>query len=144
MVKNSCGECTVCCTLSVVKEINKRAWEECKFCISNVGCSVYLQRPKECIDFACAYLQADAPIELRPDKCGVMFFKKSDKIFAGALVPDKPITDTARGQIESFKAQGYSVILLKHSEKPHMEIAEGHSKEETWKEYINLLINGNV
>ena len=145
MGENKCGECTVCCTLSVVKEINKEAWEECKHCISNVGCSIYDTRPKDCRDFECAYLETNANIELRPDKCNVMFFRKSKRIFVGAVVPGKLVTDIARGQIEAFKRQGFSVVLLKQFAKPHIEIAEGHTKEEIWKEYINSLnINGNI
>lgn len=138
-----CGDCTACCTLSYVKEINKEAWDTCKFCKNN-GCSIYNERPQDCRDFECAYLQGANNIELRPDKCGIMFFKKNDRIFCGALVPDVPITDIARGQIEAFKQQGFSVILLKQFAKPLLDLAEGHDKEEIWKEYINSLMNGNV
>jgi len=141
---NKCGECTVCCTLSEVKDINKNAWEDCKFCISKKGCSIYKDRPQDCKDFECAYLQTQAPIELRPDNCGVMFIKKSDRIFVGAVVPGNEITDVARGQIEAFKKQGFSVIMLKRFAKPHLEISEAHDREEIWKEYINVLTNGNV
>jgi uncharacterized protein len=143
---NTCGECTVCCTLSVVKELNKSAGETCKHCISKVGCGIYEERPKDCIDFECAYLESGTDnISLRPDKCNVMFFKKSDRIFVGVVFPNKPITDTARGQIESFKHQGYSVVMIKLFQKPHIEVAENHTKEEIWKEYINSLnINGNI
>ena len=146
VTENKCGECTVCCTLSVVKELNKTAGETCKHCISNIGCGIYEERPKECKDFECAYLESGTTnISLRPDNCNVMFFKKSDRIFTGVVVPDKPITDIARGQVEAFKQQGYSVVMIKLFKKPHIEVANGHTKEEIWKEYINLLnINGNI
>jgi hypothetical protein len=146
MGENKCGECTVCCTLSVVKELDKEAGVTCKHCISKVGCGIYEKRPQDCKDFECAYLESKTDNEaLRPDRCNVMFFKKSDRIFVGAVVPEKPITDIARGQIESFKKQGYSVVMIKLFEKPHIEVAEGYTKEEIWKEYINSLnINGNV
>lgn len=146
VTENRCGECTVCCTLSVVKELNKKPWETCKHCISNVGCGIYGEHPGECKDFECAYLESGTNnISLRPDNCNVMFFKKSDRIFVGAVVPNKPITDIARGQVEAFKNQGVSVVMLKQFQKPHIEAAHGHRKEEIWKEYINLLnINGNI
>lgn len=144
MAKGECGECTVCCTLSVVKELNKVAGETCKHCINN-GCGIYGSHPQECKDFECAYIQGSGNIELRPDKCNVMFFKKSDRIFVGAVVPNESVTDTARGQIEAFKQQGHSVVMLKLFQKPHIEVADGHNKQEIWKEYINLLeLNGNL
>lgn len=138
-----CGECTVCCTLSVVKELNKKAWEQCFHCVNN-GCEIYGNHPKVCKDFECAYLQGGNNIELRPDKCGVMFWKKSERIFCGASMPGIPTTDLALKQIASFKNQGYSVVLLKMGEKPHIELAEGHDEKIIYKEYTDLLRNGNL
>ena len=138
-----CGDCTACCTLSVVPEINKRAWEKCTHCVNN-GCSIYEKRPQLCKDFECAYLQGGKDIKFRPDKCGVMFVKRSERIFSGILVPDTPISDTAKRQISSFKEQGYSVVMLKRGEKPHIELAENHNKEKVYNEYLNILKNGNV
>lgn len=139
----NCGECTVCCTLSVVTEINKKAWELCTHCINN-GCEIYGKHPKECKDFRCAYLQGSNNINLRPDKCGVMFIKRSNRIFSGILVLDTLVTNTAKAQIASFKQQGYSVIMLKQGERPHIELAEGHIKRDIYIEYLNLLKNGNI
>ena len=139
-----CGECTTCCTLSHVKEINKKPWETCKHCVSN-GCGIYGEHPEECKEFECAYLQSGSTnTALRPDNCNVMFFKKSDRIFVGAVVPNKPITDIARGQVEAFKNQGFSVVMLRQFQKPHLEIAKGHSKDDIWREYISLVMNCNV
>ena len=144
MAKNECGECTVCCTLSVVEELNKGAGEDCKLCKNN-GCSIYGKHPQVCKDFECAYLQGVADIELRPDKCGIMFFKKSDRIFTGALVPGVPVTNVAKGQIDAFNQQGYSVILLNLEEKkPLIKLANGHNEQEIFYEYLNLLKNGKI
>ena len=138
-----CGECTVCCTLSVVEELNKKAGERCFNCIGN-GCSIYEKRPQVCKDFECAYLQGGNNIELRPDKCGVMFWKKTETIFCGAMMPGITITDVALKQIVSFKNQGYSLVLLKIGEKPHIELSEGHDREQVIKEYISSLNHGNI
>jgi len=35
-----CGDCTACCTLSVVEVLNKKAGEHCFHCINN-GCDIY-------------------------------------------------------------------------------------------------------
>jgi len=138
-----CGECTVCCTLSAVPELNKKAWEQCFNCVDN-GCEIYGKHPQVCKDFECAYLQGGRDVKFRPDKCGVMFWKKSKRIFCGAAMPGVPIADLALKQIGSFKNQDYSVILLKPGEKPHIELAKGHNEKEIYEEYINLLRNGNV
>ena len=102
-----CGECTVCCTLSVVKELNKKVGEACKLCISN-SCSIYGNHPQVCKDYECAYLQAGNNIELRPDKCGIMFSKRNERIFSGMIVPEMEISNAGIEQIISFKKQGYS------------------------------------
>lgn len=141
---NFCGECTVCCTLSVVKELDKKVGETCKLCVAKKGCSIYGKHPEVCKTFECAYLQAGANIELRPDKCGIMFVKKSDRIFTGMMVPGVPMTDMAVKQIISFKQQGYSVVMLKIGEKPHIEVADAHSAQAIHEEYGNILVNGNV
>ena len=138
-----CGDCTVCCTLSVVPELNKKAGEHCFHCINN-GCEIYGRHPQVCKDFECAFLQGGTSIDLRPDKCGVMFFKKSERIFCGILVPEVRVTDLAKGQVNSFIEQGYSVVMLKLGESPHIKPANGHDAQEIYKEYANLLVNGHV
>ena len=141
----SCGECTVCCTLSYVKELDKKPWETCGHCILKKGCGIYGKHPKECKDFACAYLESGVNnVELRPDKCGIMFVKKSDRIFTGIVVPNTPITDIAKKQIASFNKQGYSVVVLPKDEKPILVTAPMHNEMEIREEYIKLLNNGNL
>lgn len=139
-----CGECTVCCTLSYVKELDKKPWDTCGHCILKKGCSIYTKRPNECKEFECAYYQGGTNIELRPDKCGIMFVKKNDRIFTGIVVPDTSITDMAKKQIVSFNKQGYSVVLLTKNEKPVLVVAPGHNEQEIKEEYIKLLKNGNL
>ena len=138
-----CGECTVCCTLSVVPELNKRVGETCKFCVNN-GCDIYGNHPNTCKEFECAYLQGGNIVELRPDRCGIMFAKRSDRIFSGILVPNMEVSDMAKAQIESFKKQGYSVIILNLGDKPYIELAKEHDRNEIYNEYLNILKHGNL
>jgi hypothetical protein len=138
-----CGDCTACCTLSVVPELNKKVGEHCLHCV-NDGCEIYGNHPQACKDFECAFFQGGTNKELRPDRCGVMFVKRNERIFSGMLVPDTSISDVAKKQIVSFKEQGYSVVLLKLGERPHIEVAEGHDKKEIYQEYVNILTNGNL
>lgn len=140
-----CGECTACCTLSVVEELNKKAGVTCEHCVLTKGCSIYAKRPKVCKEFECAYLQGGSNVKQRPDKCGVMFFKNSDRIFTGVIVPDVEVTDIARGQVDAFNKQGFSVIMFKlGEEKPMILSAKGHDKMAIYAEYLMLLKNGNI
>ena len=138
-----CGECTVCCTLSVVPELGKSAGITCIHCFDN-KCNIYGEHPKSCKEFECAWLQGDNSIELRPDNCGTMFVKKNEHIFSGIVVPGTQVTETAKGQIESFLSQGYSVVMLKLGERPFVIPANGRSKIEVFKEYVDLLKRGNL
>ena len=138
-----CGECTVCCTLSVVSELNKGAGITCKYC--DKGCSIYTTRPKVCKEFECAYLQGGKNIELRPDRCGIMFFKKSNRLMTGIQVPNVAITDMAKKQIASFNTQGYSVIIRNLDEpKALISLAPGHLEKDIQNEYLKSLKHGNI
>lgn len=123
-----CGECTECCELLYIdsrkplKEnevelitIESPAGELCKHCNKNVGCTVHEDRPLICRTFECAYVQHEnAPIELRPDKCGIIFEKLDDELILGTIKPDRLISDMGTQQLHSFNRQGYSVVLTKY------------------------------
>lgn len=68
-----CGDCTLCCTVTAVRELNKPERVDCVHC--NKGCSIYEQRPVACAAFSCAWLDGDLPDWMRPDKVGVMIEK---------------------------------------------------------------------
>lgn len=71
-MSNSCGDCTVCCELWAISELNKPKHEMCSHC-TGTGCGNYQQRPDACKGYECMFLQGDWPVGLRPDKCGVVF-----------------------------------------------------------------------
>lgn len=123
-----------------VKAINKLANVRCKH-VCAVGCAIYETRPQTCAEFECGYLQAEnVPESLRPDKCGIIFIKRTDRIFSGVLMPDIKITDMAKGQIEDFRRQGFSVVLLSLREKkPLIMLAAGHIADEIMNEYKEAL-----
>ena len=138
-----CDGCTACCTLLPIEAINKPINTACQHC--DLGCTIYESRPQTCVDFECAYLQGkNLPLSLRPDKCGIIFIRRANRIFSGALMPDAEITDAARGQINSFVEQGYSVVLISVNEKkPLLMLANGHDSNEIWDEYKEAL-SGNL
>ena len=81
----------------------------CSFC--DKGCTIHDDAPESCKEFECAYYQGGENIELRPDKCHVIFEKMSDTLFIGTLDARFEITEIAKGQIRSFLRQGYTVRL---------------------------------
>lgn len=70
---NLCGNCTLCCKLTAVPELNKPAGSWCKHCKAGKGCTIYDDRPESCKNFRCVWLTGGLPPELRPDKSRVIF-----------------------------------------------------------------------
>lgn len=124
-----CGECTLCCKLLHIKEVDSKPNEYCKHCDLNVGCNIYDNRPDGCREFQCAWLQMNqVGIEMRPDKCGVLFEKFTDSIMMGAT--DGYMAHLVNGQINSFNHEGISVVILDHSKKSKTYfLAKNHTKE---------------
>lgn len=71
----SCGECTVCCEVLRVDELNKPSGTLCEHCVTSKGCRIYETRFEICRTYRCMWLQGvfgNRP-ELRPDRSGVLF-----------------------------------------------------------------------
>jgi uncharacterized protein len=93
-VSHVCGDCTMCCKLLAVKELDKPARTDCLHIIQGVatrpGCSIYHQRPKSCKVFDCLWLQEDdMPAELRPDRSHVVLWVNEDGSILTASVDAK-------------------------------------------------------
>jgi len=65
-----CGECTLCCRLTPVRELHKPANTRCKHQRMGKGCAIYAKRPHSCALWNCRWLgDPDATAELsRPDR----------------------------------------------------------------------------
>jgi len=140
----NCGEGRACCTLLPVAAISKPINTQCSH-VCGAGCAIYHTRPKTCAEFECGYLQGGNIHEsLRPDNCGIIFIKRTDRIFSGVLMPQIKTTDAAKGQINAFNKQGFSVVLVSLKEKnPLLMLADGHLADEITTEYERAL-NGNI
>jgi hypothetical protein len=108
-----CGGCTLCCKLIDIPWMNSPAGEYCRECEINKGCKIYnTTLPKDCKDYQCAYAQMDkCSINLRPDKCGMIFERFDDNIFTGLY--EIEISEEAKNQIQNFVEQGFSVLVNK-------------------------------
>lgn len=52
-----CGTCSLCCKLVGIEALSKPPGAWCPNCKPGVGCGIYADRPQECRDFACAWLE---------------------------------------------------------------------------------------
>lgn len=103
-----CGDCKECCTALPVVELNKPMGVRCDHVCEN-GCGVYANRPESCQTFLCMWLQMpEVKLELRPDKCGVIFERKDEKV--AALITGK-VNEYALAQFSEFKKQGFRVFF---------------------------------
>jgi len=95
---NKCGTCTACCRVYAIPEFKKPAGDWCQHCDTGKGCKTYGSRPARCVDFQCLWLasqsqgRAALPVELRPDKCKVVFSPSTnDKIMTAITMPGYPL-----------------------------------------------------
>jgi hypothetical protein len=133
-----CGECTLCCTLLPIKELNKPMNTPCVHC--DKGCTIHATKPMSCSEFYCAYRQNDkAHISMRPDKCGVIFEKLSDSIMLGTCKPGYKLTKQMYGQIQFSTKEGFTIVMNELGGKPPtVFFSKGHSHEWLRKEMNEL------
>lgn len=130
-----CGGCTLCCELFDIPWMDSPPGEICKYC-KNDGCDIYDTAPKECLEFQCAYNQMDkVSINLRPDKCKVIFEKITADVFIGTTDPNiSNLPDVAKRQIHSFLQEGFSVILFNQKIKtPFIYTAKNITANKVWE-----------
>lgn len=68
----TCGDCQMCCTTFPIHALEKPAFTRCpNQC--EAGCSIYNNRPVECRQFVCMWLNGIFDERDRPDRLGVLF-----------------------------------------------------------------------
>ena len=109
-MSNKCGECTACCTAFYIEWLNKPAQSPCVHC--NNGCDIHDSKDFECDNFECSYIQSGVDnINLRPDKCGLIFERLEENTFLATPIKGIKVTDRAKTQMEQFVAQGFKVMI---------------------------------
>ena len=65
-----CGDCSLCCKLLPIQELQKDANVWCRHIAKGAGCSIHAERPDVCRQFQCIWTYA-APLDesWRPDRC---------------------------------------------------------------------------
>lgn len=73
-IEKQCGECTACCSVMKVEELDKPFYQTCQH-VCATGCAIYHNRPASCRVWECGWRSGwiSGGDELRPDKLGVMF-----------------------------------------------------------------------
>lgn len=121
---NDCGTCTLCCKVLRVDSISKPAGAWCIACDARGGgCGVYENRPQECRDFKCVWLESQsfaperrlAP-SLRPDVSrAVLMAGKDGKALVCHVdpgMPDAPNRAPLRDLLRAVQAGGENVIVV--------------------------------
>ena len=67
-----CGECTLCCYITLVPEIGKKRYVQCPQC-SGDKCSIYSTRPDACRKYSCRWASEEWEESLWPNKCHTIF-----------------------------------------------------------------------
>jgi hypothetical protein len=71
--QRQCGDCSLCCKLLGVPEIDKPRGEWCRHCRpGSGGCSIYDDRPPICRGYLCAWLAGFIDDTWRPSDCGMV------------------------------------------------------------------------
>lgn len=131
-----CDECTLCCKLLQISDVDSPLCKWCQHCVKGKGCSIYNVRPEPCRKFECSWLQMKVvKKELRPDKCKVIFQRINDSVFIALRHPDYEVKKIVKQQIASFVKEGFSVVLAKADwgERPMIYLAKGHTSANVWQ-----------
>jgi len=129
----------MCCYVLPIIALNKPPGVMCKYCEWGIGCKVWRNgKPAECEKFKCMYAQIEkCSINLRPDKCNIIFEKLQDNIIYGTMHPDHNDsyqTKNMEGQIKSFLNENFSVVIGSYTlDAPIIINKKGRSSLDVWK-----------
>jgi len=132
----NCGECTLCCKLPYIPTTNSKVNEWCKCFNEDKRCNDYNNRPNECKTYLCTYAQMKhTHLDLRPDKCGVIFDKISDTLILGSTnIAINNLSYLVKEQIKYFGKDGFSVAIQQYEPYKFIGILlEGETKENVMK-----------
>jgi hypothetical protein len=74
-----CGDCSLCCKLLGIEELGKPQGQWCPHCVKPNGCAIYDQRPQECRDFSCGWLESSSlGPEWQPSRCKIVLYVSED------------------------------------------------------------------
>jgi len=105
----SCGTCSLCCKVYLIRELSKPAGRWCTHCVRGSGCGIHPDRPRSCREFFCSWLvDPNLGPEWKPEVS--RFVLSADATHRAILVTVDP------GMPLAWKRQPYYATLKKFSE----------------------------
>jgi hypothetical protein len=133
-----CDGCTLCCKLLDLPWVDSPSGLWCRHCNIGVGCKIWNDGiPIDCFNYKCVYNDLDnPPIELRPDKCKIIFENVDSSIILGTMHPDYNESykkKIIRDQVEILLKREMSVVFTSSTiDKSLIFPTQGRQISEIW------------
>lgn len=116
-----CGDCTLCCKIMGIRELDKPPGVWCGHCRPARGCAIYDSRPQECRKFVCGYLHSpDLDERWKPSLCK---FVLADDDGDTRIVVDPARPDAWKKEPYYTSFKGWAQAALKEGTKVLVAIA---------------------
>jgi len=109
MSRRTCGDCTLCCKVMAIEELEKPAGAWCTHCRPGKGCRIYPSRPAECQSFNCLWLVNELLDERwKPNRSKLVLTTSEDgiEIRCDPGFPDAWRKEPFRGEIREWAISG--------------------------------------
>jgi hypothetical protein len=104
-----------------IPEFKKPAGDWCHHCDTSKGCTTYNDRPARCVEFQCLWLASQShgaaalPVNLRPDKCKVVFAPSTnERVMTATTLPGHPMAwhdERIRWLVRRLNQTGVAVAI---------------------------------
>jgi hypothetical protein len=115
MTARQCGDCSLCCKVLGIAELDKPKDTWCPNFVAGTGCRIYSDRPPSCRNFACSWL-TDATMgpEWKPSVCKMVLDAKPRML---AVHVDPAVSRPWRAEpyysvLKRLSAQGMSRSII--------------------------------
>lgn len=129
----TCGECTMCCKLPAIPELNKKGGEWCTHCSTRKRCDSYDTRPDSCRRFYCHFMLSDVLDEAwRPSNARFMIMSKitnGQKIAMIVVDPPRPDAWRREPYYSTFKLWAEKVRVVVNIGRRQIEIFPTHEND---------------
>lgn len=127
-----CGDCSFCCWVMPITELQKPAHSWCRHFAEGAGCSIHVMRPAVCRDFQCMWTFAVVLDDRwRPDNCRFMMrpgLGGEVVIDVDPAVPDAWKRDPFFDQIRAWSARRdppHRLVLVRTGDQMSVIFPEG-------------------
>jgi hypothetical protein len=133
----TCGDCSLCCKLTEIEELNKPEHIWCKHCKPGKGgCTIYNTRPQVCRDFVCGWLTNDVAFgdEWKPSASKIIVTASVDSHDNHVLkfAVDRSVPDRWREEPWYSTIKRIACTRLNGSDESRPLLTHVLSHERTW------------